>query len=210
MNEDLSIPEKIRAIKKDLRLAMNGVVSTLQRNQGLNYKINFGVEIPRLKGIVAKYEKDEELAISLWNDNIRECKMLAIFLLPEECYSNIIDKWVAEVPYTEIADHLAKEILCKIPDIAEVSVNWLAKEEGLHSYCGYMTLSNLFRKGMVLSKDKELLYISQAVKEIKKTNHSPIAKAAYNSLMIYSDSGEEIEERINSALEAADIITDQD
>ena len=125
MNEDLSLPEKIRAIKKDLRLAMNGVVSTLQRNQGLNYKINFGVEIPRLKGIAAKYEKDEELAISLWNDNIRECKMLAIFLLPEECYSNIIDKWIAEVPYTEIADHLAKEILCKIPDIEESSASWL-------------------------------------------------------------------------------------
>ena len=36
MIEDSVIHEKTREIKKDLRLAMNGVVSTLQRNQGLN------------------------------------------------------------------------------------------------------------------------------------------------------------------------------
>lgn len=208
MNEISNTQENIRAIKKDLRLSMNGVVSTLQRNQGLNYKINFGVEIPRLKGIAAKYKKEEELAISLWNDNIRECKMLAIFLLPEECYCNIAEKWIAEVPYTEIADHLAKEILCKIPEIAETSVDWLAVEDGLYSYCGYMTLSHLFRKGTVLSEDKECCYIQQAVKEIKKASHSPVAKAAYNSLMIYSDCGKDIEERIHSALKNADIIAD--
>ena len=46
-----TVQDEVREIKKSLRLAMNGVVSTLQRRQGLNYKINFGVEIPRLKGI---------------------------------------------------------------------------------------------------------------------------------------------------------------
>ena len=37
------IDEKVREIKKELRLAMNGVVSSIQRNYGLNYKINFGI-----------------------------------------------------------------------------------------------------------------------------------------------------------------------
>jgi hypothetical protein len=62
MIEDSAINEKIKEIKKELRLAMNGVVSSIQRNQGVNYKINFGVEIPRIKGIAGKFEKDEELA----------------------------------------------------------------------------------------------------------------------------------------------------
>ena len=60
MTEDLH--EIIKTIKKEFRLSMNGVVSTLQRRQGLDYKINFGVEIPRLKDIAAKYQKNKELA----------------------------------------------------------------------------------------------------------------------------------------------------
>lgn len=200
MNEISTLQENIRSIKKDLRLSMNGVVSTLQRNQGLNYKINFGVEIPRLKGIAAKYEKNKELALALWNDNIRECKMLAIFLMPEEEFHGIADKLVQEVPYTEIADHLAKEILCRIPDIENTAVDWLAKEEGLYSYCGYMTLSHLFRQGSTLSNAKEASYIKQAISAIKENIHPPVAKAAYNSLMIYSDNSEELEERVKDAL----------
>lgn len=203
MIENTNIQDNIRAIKKDLRLSMNGVVSTLQRNQGLNYKINFGVEIPRLKGIAAKYEKSEELAMTLWNDNIRECKMLAIFLMPEESYAGAACKLVAEVPYTEIADHLAKEILCKIPGIEGKAIGWLAEEEGLHSYCGYMTLSHLFRKGTVLAAAEETEYINLAAEKIKAGAHSPTAKAAYNSLMLYSGNGEECEKRVEEALEEA-------
>ena len=44
----MDIHSTILDIKKSLRLSMNGVVSTLQRRQGLDYKINFGVEIPRI------------------------------------------------------------------------------------------------------------------------------------------------------------------
>jgi hypothetical protein len=49
MNEELH--QIIKEIKTQLRLSMNGIVSTHQRRQGLDYKINFGVEIPRLKEI---------------------------------------------------------------------------------------------------------------------------------------------------------------
>ena len=78
MSEELQ--QTIKEIKKQLRLSMNGVVSTLQRRQGLDYKINFGVEIPRLKEIALRYSKDVELAEELWKENIRESKLLAIFL----------------------------------------------------------------------------------------------------------------------------------
>ena len=92
MIEESVINEKVRDIKKELRLAMNGVVSSIQRNHGLNYKINFGVEIPRIKGIAGKFEKNEELAKRLWQDNIRECKMLAIFLMLESGYADVAEQ----------------------------------------------------------------------------------------------------------------------
>ena len=44
----MDIPETIRKIKTELRLAMNGVASAYMRENGMNYKLNFGVELPRL------------------------------------------------------------------------------------------------------------------------------------------------------------------
>ena len=184
------IDEKVREIKKELRLAMNGVVSSIQRNHGLNYKINFGVEIPRLKGIASEFEKDEELAKRLWQDNIRECKMLAIFLMPESGYTGVAEQWIAEAPFTEIADHLTMVILSKLPDAAAKAIQWIQNSEGLFRYCGFMTLTHLFRKGIALDKEQESIYLATA-KDIEATeSRKSVIIAAYNSLGHYCDDEE--------------------
>ena len=190
MIEESVIQEKVREIKKELRLAMNGVVSSIQRNHGLNYKINFGVEIPRLKGIAAKFEKDEELAKRLWQDNIRECKMLAIFLMPESGYADIAEKWIAEAPFTEIADHLAMTVLCRLPDAATKATQWIQNNEGMFRYCGFMTLTHLFRRGVALSEEQESTFLTTA-KEIENIDdRKTVIMAAYNSLEHYCDEEE--------------------
>ena len=63
-------------IKGQFRLFMNGVVSQSMREKGLDYKLNFGIELPRLKEIASRYEKNHEVAQALWKENIRECKIL--------------------------------------------------------------------------------------------------------------------------------------
>ena len=54
----MDIKEQLKDIKTQLRLSMNGAVSQSMREKGLVYKLNFGVELPRIKGIAAGYEKD--------------------------------------------------------------------------------------------------------------------------------------------------------
>ena len=49
--------QRLKDIKTQLRLSMNGAVSQSMREKGLVYKLNFGVELPRIKGIAAGYEK---------------------------------------------------------------------------------------------------------------------------------------------------------
>ena len=63
---------QLKEIKTQLRMAMNGTASASMREKGLAYKLNFGVELPRLKQIAAQYEKNHELAQALWKENIRE------------------------------------------------------------------------------------------------------------------------------------------
>lgn len=179
------IHETIKEIKKSLRLSMNGVVSTLQRRQGLDYKINFGVEIPRLKRIAAGYTKDAGLADALWQENIRECKILAILLLPEKDYSMVAEEWVAGTKYTEIADHLAMNILCKLPDAVERALEWCNSKEDLSRYCGYITLSNVFRNGGIMDTYHETLLIKRVSELLENKCGTFMANCALRTLSKY-------------------------
>lgn len=194
------INDKVREIKKSLRLAMNGVVSTLQRRQGLDYKINFGVEIPRLKDIAQAHAKDKELAERLWQDNIRECKMLAIFLLPESEVESVADKWIAETKFTEIADHLAMHLLCRMPDAWGKALQWTANSEGLHAYCGYLTISHLVRKGTAPTGEQELEFFSRLAGLHDK--HGVAGRCALNAAMNYLDRTPGAAKRLREAIAA--------
>ncbi len=202
MIEENIIHEKVKEIKTQLRLAMNGIVSSHQRSQGLNYKINFGVEIPRLKAIAAERSHERELALTLWKDNIRECKLLAIMLLPKESYSEVACTWTAEAPYTEIADHLAKNILCTLPDALENALENIKNPEGLFRYCGYMTLTHLFRAGKVLDSTQEQCYFNEAMVAADGSYGRSALLAARNSLAIYAECSEEATGRALTAFAA--------
>ena len=76
----MDIKEQLKDIKTQLRLSMNGAVSQSMREKGLLYKLNFGVELPRIKMIAEGYEKNHDLAQALWKENIRECKIMAAML----------------------------------------------------------------------------------------------------------------------------------
>ena len=94
----MDIKEQLKDIKTQLRLSMNGVVSQSMREKGLDYKLNFGVELPRIKSIAAAYEKSHDLAQALWKENIRECKILAGLLQPiDTFFPEIADIW----PYSQ-------------------------------------------------------------------------------------------------------------
>ena len=191
--------EKIKEIKKSLRLSMNGIVSAHQRRQGLNYKINFGVEIPRLKELASRHEKSTLLAQSLWQDNIRECKLLAIFLYPAEEFDLApAEKWIAECEFTETADHLSRTLLATLPEAPKASLRWTTNENEMFRYCGYSTLSNLFTKKAVLSTEEENAYF-EALKNTLHTpgtSSKPTQNAATISLIKFADSDREQRARV--------------
>ena len=73
---------------------MNGVLSQSLREKGIKYRLIFGVELPRLKGIAAGYEQNHDLAQALWKEDIRECKILAAYLQPAESFdAELADFW---------------------------------------------------------------------------------------------------------------------
>ncbi len=45
------LQNELKEIRTQLRLAMNGVISTSMREKGIVYKLNFGVPLPEIKQI---------------------------------------------------------------------------------------------------------------------------------------------------------------
>ena len=85
---------QIREIKRQFRMAMNGIVSTSMREKGMDYKINFGLTLPLIKRIAERYSPNAELAELLWKENIRESKILATLLYPaQELTPEIMQHW---------------------------------------------------------------------------------------------------------------------
>ena len=89
------LQDELKEIRTQLRLAMNGVISTSMREKGIVYKLNFGVPLPEIKQIAATHKPDSELAAALWKEDIREFKILASLLQPGGGFSSRkAEQWV--------------------------------------------------------------------------------------------------------------------
>ena len=117
------------------------------REKGLVYKLNFGVELPRIKGIAAGYEKDHSLAQALWKEDIRECKILAGLLQPVESFlPEIADIWVEDIRNIEIAELTCMNLFQHLPYAPAKSFHWIASEDEYTQVCGFLTIARLLMK----------------------------------------------------------------
>ena len=159
----MEVQEQVKEIKKQFRLFMNGVVSQSMREKGLDYRVNFGIELPRLKEIAAKFEKNHQVAQALWKENIRECKILAGLLQPVDTfYPEIADIWVEDMHYPEIAELTCMNLFQHLPYASEKAFQWMADEGEYFQFCGYMLMARLLMKGNQMSERAENEFIDQA------------------------------------------------
>lgn len=155
--------EDVLNIKKELRAAMNGVVSAKMREAGMPYKLVFGVELPRLSEIAKEFHADRELAQELWNENIRECKILAAMLMPKESMSaELADIWVDEIPTAEIAQILVHYLFCQQKWAADIAFRWIATNDSNHMLCGFLILARLLAQGAQLNEFSREELLDQA------------------------------------------------
>ena len=80
----MDLNQQIKEIKQSFRLMMDGMVAASMRNKGVDYKLNWGATLPRLKAKADEIGQNYDLAIALWKENVRECKILATMLMPAD------------------------------------------------------------------------------------------------------------------------------
>lgn len=192
--------ETIKEIKKQFRLFMNGVVSQSMREKGLDYKLNFGIELPRLKEIAAKFEKDHEVAQALWKENIRECKILAGLLQPVDTfYPEIADIWVEDMHYPEIAELTCMNLFSHLPYASEKVFQWIADEGEYFQFCGYMLMARLLMNGKELNERAENEFLDQAVTALYSES-GIVCRASATALRKYAYQRPEQAKKLEKAL----------
>lgn len=198
MNEETH--EKLMTIKRSFRLLMNGPTSQSMSQKGIGYKINWGVPFIELKKMAAEYGKDYELAIELWKEDIRECKILATLIMPaDRMLAEITDIWMEQVNNQELAEMLAFNLLQYVDYAPVIAYQWMASDKPLYQIAGFQILARLFANGQEANERGINEFLDQAAAALQGDNMG-VKHAAANCVMRFADLGEEYEKLARMAL----------
>ena len=185
--------DKLKNIKQSFRLVMNGPASQSMREKGLNYKINWGVPFTTLRDMAAEYGKDYDLAIALFKENIRECKILATMIMPVDKFeADLADLWMEQTDNQELAEMLAFNLLQYTSYAPAIAYKWIATDNNIYQICGYSILSRLFMNGQEPNDRGMDEYLDQAATALRGDNIG-LEHAALNSIMRFMELGETFE-----------------
>lgn len=192
--------EKLKKIKQSFRLLMNGEANRSMREKGLNYHLNWGVSLVVLRQMAKEYGKDYELAIELWKENIRECKILATMIMPaERMLPEIVDIWVEQTQEVEIAEQAAFNLYQHLDFAPEIAFRWISSNDAIRQISGYHILSRLFMRGLEPNERGINEFLDQALAALNDSNIS-VRHAATTSLQRFSELGEDYSKIVDKAL----------
>ena len=163
--------QKLMEIKRSFRLLMNGPVSQSMREKGMDYKLNWGVSLPHLQEMAREYGKDRDLAIALWKEDIRECKILATLIMPaNEMPRELVDIWMEQLHSQEMAEMLSFHLLQHLDFAPALAYEWMASDKDLYQLTAYHLLSRLFLRGQEPNERGINEFLDQAAVALQSDN----------------------------------------
>lgn len=185
-------------IKKELRANMNGVASAAMR-QTEDYRLNWGIEVPRIQNIAKEFEPGRSLAQTLWKESVRECRILACILMPTEDFDEeMADVWVDDIRTVEIAQYFCLLLMKRVPFASRVAFQWIASESVMRQICGYTLLCHVMRMGEMSDRSKDELLDSIASDIL--TQHAQLRTSVTKCLAIFASISEDNEKRAQKLL----------
>jgi hypothetical protein len=108
-----STDEQLKSILKKAVLSQNGEISRLMHRMGIKSKLNFGVPVTTLRQIALQYSPNHALALKLWQEDIREAKILASMLThPELLTEGELTNICHMIDNLEYAELFSRDIFC--------------------------------------------------------------------------------------------------
>lgn len=198
-----TVQQQIRDVKRLLRAAMSGPVSASMRAQGHTYKLNFGVDQPRLLTIADEIRQticcppddtvgQASLARALWKEDIRECRLLAAMLMPASTFDEeLAEVWIEQLRFAEEAQALAMHLLPRTAYAGDLAFRLISRERTLDRLTGWLLLGRLFQQGNSLSQRDADEMLDQAQSELTNTTSDlQLRQTVLNAINHYTGLGE--------------------
>jgi hypothetical protein len=194
---------------------MDGMVAASMRNKGANYKLNWGATLPRLRDKAEELKQmfnvsclmfnQYDLAIALWKENVRECKILATMLMPaDQMLPEVVDIWMEQTDSQEIAEQASFNLYQYLPYAADKAYTWMASDKELYQLCGFHILSRLFMNKQEPNERGINEFIDQALAALEGDSLM-VKKAAMNAMIRFAELGLVYERLAKSALKRANL-----
>ena len=207
------VRDKVNEIKQSFRQMMDGSIAQSMRDKGLNYHLNWGATLPRLQEMAKEIANSQEpiancqydLAIALWKENVRECKILATMLMPaDQILPEVVDIWMEQIPSQEIAEQLAFNLWQYLPFAPEKAYQWIASDKEYDQLCGFHVLTRLFMNHQEPNERGINEYLDQMVAALQGP-FSSVRKAAMQSVLRFAELGLVYERMAKSVLKSINL-----
>ena len=201
----MTIQEQVKEIKQSFRQMMDGAVAQSMRDKGVNYHLNWGATLPRLREKADEIGKNYDLAIALWKENVRECKILATMIMPsDKMLPEVVDIWMEQISSQEMAEQVAFNLWQYLPFAPEKAFQWIASEKEYDQLCGFHVLSRLFMNGQEPNERGINEYLDQVLSALQ-SDYPSVRKAAMQSVVRFAELGLVYERMAKSALKTINL-----
>ena len=199
------VPSKVKEIKQSFRQMMDGSIAQSMRDKGVNYHLNWGATLPRLQEMAKELGSDYDLAIALWKENVRECKILATMIMPaEQMLPEVVDIWMEQIPSQEIAEQAAFNLWQYLPFAPEKAYQWMASDKEYDQLCGFHVITRLFMNHQEPNERGINEYIDQLLAALQGPYPS-VRKAAMQSAYRFAELGLMYERLAKSATKSINL-----
>lgn len=215
----MTTDEQVKEIKQSFRQMMDGAIAKSMRDKGMDYHLNWGATLPRLHDMADEIVKRQQsttnsqeransqyqLAIALWKENVRECKILATLLMPaDRMLPEVCDIWMEQMPTQEIAEQASFNLWQHLPYAPEKAYQWIASDKELYQLCGFHVLTRIFMRGQEPNERGINEMLDQALAALQGPYLS-VRKAAMQTVQRFAELGLVYERMAKSALKTINL-----
>ncbi|MFZ9954616.1 MAG: DNA alkylation repair protein [Flavobacteriales bacterium] len=134
----------VKQIISDLKKIADPKYIAVHEHFGIKAKKALGLRIPQLRAYAKKYKNNHELALQLWQSDIHEVKILAIFIAdPKQVTEELMEEWIKDFYSWDIVDGACASLFCKHPLAYIKAEEWTQREPEFEKRTGYSLMCYL-------------------------------------------------------------------
>ena len=155
-----------------MRKQMNGAVADAMRYYGADYGLNYGVSLPTIRSIAQAEERNHQLALYLYKQQVRELRLAALHIAdPALLTPDSLDEWAEGIINSEVAEEMAFALLRYADALPAIFTEWISSDNEFLAYAA-------LRSAAATAFGREVAVVAQTIEAIDRFHTSRIIAQA--------------------------------